>query len=592
MVKIYKEDYKNYRECGKLVYLLNKKQHFKTLEWQNQELTYFFEIPDFGDSENQQSQQISEADLKLFNSDNYSLLDLEVINSEAIIDGLEAGHYAKQYFMRDYKCFDLDDYEKSLVAKKTSEKILDETIDILFEPRFEYNGCVTKVDVLRRNGTGWDLIEVKATTNPKKEHFFDVFYQYYVLTNCNIEIKNVYLMHLNSGYQHHGDLDYDNLFVITNMYNLTTTGSKKENIMSAIAKEMTKRDINQDISRIKEILTMPADVALSWMKSNECLNNGKYNYCIHVFDKLPAKHTIFNLYRLTKTKQAKIYYEDNFLSLKENNFFNLNLTPNQYRQIKVVNGLEECVAPSERNYLQKVYQEYQYPIYMYDFETIKMAIPKYEGTTPYEQIPFQYSVHILLNDKFDSQKDQIVHYEYLATGEYDFRLELVKKLVNDLTTYGIGTYVAYNKSFEKGVLKKLAKLYPEYEAKLLEIAEKTLDLMDFFKKFAIYHPEFNGSFSIKKTLPAFSPEFSYQDLAIQKGTDTSTIFRKRVYDQWALESNNIFFKKLVASWNSISLEDLKLNHHANMLRYCERDTYGMVVLFQKISQLLREKGLI
>ncbi|WP_338982609.1 DUF2779 domain-containing protein [Spiroplasma endosymbiont of Eupeodes luniger] len=167
---------------------------------------------------------------------------------------------------------------------------------------------------------------------------------------------------------------------------------------------------------------------------------------------------------------------------------------------------------------------------MYDFETVKSAIPKYYNCKQYEQIPFQYSVHILLDNKFNEEKHNIKHYSYLADGVSNHRLILVEKLINDLMCFGLGTYVAYNKSFEKQVLKKLALLYPIHKEILMQIYERTVDLMDFFKNFAIYKAEFNGSLSIKKTLPAFNLEFSYDDLKVQKGTDASTLFRKRLYN--------------------------------------------------------------
>ncbi|WP_339024823.1 DUF2779 domain-containing protein [Spiroplasma endosymbiont of Agriotes lineatus] len=591
--KIYKKDYKNYRECAKLSFLLRKENHQKTIQWHDRELTYFFSLFEFDDeSQKDDLTNISARSLELLANDDYSFTDLEVINSETILDGLEVGYHAKQYFLRNYHCFDLDTYEKHLVANKTVEKILDTNLEVLFEPRFEYNDCVTKVDVLKRNGTGWDLIEVKATTKVHREHLYDVLYQYYILTNCNIEIKNIYLMHLNGFYFHQGDLEYDNLFTLANKYNLTTTGSKQENIMVGVKKDLANRDFNQDVQRIKDIFQMPVVETLAWLKTNQCHNRGKYNYCVHVYAKLPKEHTIFNLYRLVKTKKARLYYEDNFLSLYTSNFFDLNLTINQYRQIKVVQNLEGVVSFSERRYLQSIYKEYVYPIYMYDFETVKSAIPKYENSTPYEQIPFQYSVHILLDNKFNEEKHNIKHYSYLADGVKDHRLILVEKLIKDLTRYGIGTYVAYNKSFEKQVLKKMTLLYPIYEEILMQISDRTIDLMDFFKNFAIYKAEFNGSFSIKKTLPAFKPEFSYDDLEVQKGTNASSLFRKRLYNELQKDNNHLFFLKLNDAWKTISLQRWQDNYVKNLSLYCERDTYGMVVLFAKISELLQEQGWI
>ena len=34
-----------------------------------------------------------------------------------------------------------------------------------------------------------------------------------------------------------------------------------------------------------------------------------------------------------------------------------------------------------------------YPLYFLDFETFTQAIPPYDGTWPFQKIPFQYSLH-------------------------------------------------------------------------------------------------------------------------------------------------------------------------------------------------------
>lgn len=242
-----------------------------------------------------------------------------------------------------------------------------------------------------------------------------------------------------------------------------------------------------------------------------------------------------------------------------------------------------------KNQIMKLLKTYQYPIYMYDFETFLTAIPKIYQAYPYQQIPFQYSVHILLNNQFDLEGNNIEHYEFLADGESDPRTNLVVQLVQDLQKHGLGVYVAYNKSFEIRCLKELINLFPQYKEILNSIIERTIDLLDWFTNFYIYKQEFNGSLSIKSTLPAFDANFSYKNLKVQKGDQASQLFRKRIYNGLLKKEKNIFFQQLNQYWQTITLKKWNEKFKDEMLKYCCQDTWGMVILYYQILQLIKKQ---
>ncbi|WP_338982607.1 hypothetical protein [Spiroplasma endosymbiont of Eupeodes luniger] len=123
--------------------------------------------------------------------------------------------------------------------------------------------------------------------------------------------------------------------------------------MIGIQKGLRKRDFNEDIKQIKNIFQMPVDKILAWLKTSQCHNNGNYDYCNHIYSKLPKKHTIFNLYQLTKSKKTKLYYEDNLLDLTNPLLLNKKFSYNQSRQIKVIQGKESIVDLKAKSYLQK-----------------------------------------------------------------------------------------------------------------------------------------------------------------------------------------------------------------------------------------------
>jgi hypothetical protein len=197
-----------------------------------------------------------------------------------------------------------------------------------------------------------------------------------------------------------------------------------------------------------------------------------------------------------------------------------------------------------------------YPIYHLDFETYQQAIPEYKGIKPFEQIPFQYSLHIEYED------GTLIHKEYLSQDSIDSRYELAQKLCGDIPSDV--TVLAYNMSFEKGVIKRLANLFPELSQHLLAINENMQDLMTPFQKKWYVTPSMQGSYSIKYVLPALVPEFekAYKELeGVQNGSQAMNAF---------------------ANLSKLSDEE-KQKMRTSLLEYCKLDTLAMV----KILEVLR-----
>jgi hypothetical protein len=220
---------------------------------------------------------------------------------------------------------------------------------------------------------------------------------------------------------------------------------------------------------------------------------------------------------------------------------------------------------------EHILQDYTYPIYMYDFETSSWSIPPFEYGVSYDQIPFQYSIHVLdkEDDLFNGEYyREGQHFQFLAQEAKDPRQQFIFNFVRDAFAHGPGVYVSYNKAFEIGVLRKIAAIYPLYEKPLMYICEHTIDMIDFFKLkgiIPIYHPQFKRSYSIKYTQPALYPDLQYTDLLINKGDKASYMFRDFVENQ------------KVKVWNEV--------HYPNMIAYCNRDTEAMVVLFKRIIEI-------
>ena len=223
---------------------------------------------------------------------------------------------------------------------------------------------------------------------------------------------------------------------------------------------------------------------------------------------------------------------------------------------KVQNWKNQEIFVDKEN-IRKFIDTLTYPIYHLDFETFQQAIPQSKGISPYQQIPFQYSLHI------EHEDGHLEHREFLGADGVDPRYELAKRLVEDIPTDV--TVLAYNMSFEKGVNSRLAKSFPVFKNHLLAINENMRDLMFPFQKKYYVKPEMQGSYSIKHVLPSLIPKMAeaYKSLSgVQNGSDAMNAFAKL---------------------SSMETKERKKMRNS-LLEYCRLDTLAMV----EVLGVLRE----
>jgi hypothetical protein len=202
----------------------------------------------------------------------------------------------------------------------------------------------------------------------------------------------------------------------------------------------------------------------------------------------------------------------------------------------------------------------QYPLAFFDYETYACAIPRYDGYSPYNQIPFQFSVHIM-----EEPNGELIHKEFLFTENKNPDMEMIKALQEMIPAKG--SVVSWHKSFEIGRNNDLAKRNPEYKKFIDNLNDRMVDLEDIFKAQFYVHPDFKGKTSIKYALPALVPELSYKKLEIKEGGTASN------------------------TWNQIvtggySKEDAE-KQKKNLLEYCKLDTFAMVKIFEHLRDLVK-----
>lgn len=218
----------------------------------------------------------------------------------------------------------------------------------------------------------------------------------------------------------------------------------------------------------------------------------------------------------------------------------------------------------------------QGPIYMYDFETANLAIPEVDGSSPYEQIVYQFSIHVILDPKnydFETMKN-IKHYEWLAQDRDGFHLECWEEFVKVFMKHGEGIYVAWNDSFEKNCLLRALENWDfdeEIEGWMKEIQMETIDLMIPFRSKYYYHKDLKGSYSIKYAGPHFAPEINYKDLnMVQKGDQSAAVAKMWLRDR--SEQSDLDWQK----------------RRKDMLKYCEYDTLLMVAILQRLQEEVKD----
>lgn len=198
----------------------------------------------------------------------------------------------------------------------------------------------------------------------------------------------------------------------------------------------------------------------------------------------------------------------------------------------------------------------EYPIYYLDYETIMLAIPMFDGTRPFQQIPFQFSVHIQ-----HEPGSELTHHDFLHKDRSDPRRAFSERLVE--LCGDKGTVLVYNQSFEIARNKELAQDFPEYADAIQAINARVVDLLEPFKQRWLYHPNQRSSASIKAVLPCFT-DLSYKDLEISNGGEAM------------LQYKDFIAGKMPES----EIDDL----WQNLSAYCEQDTYAMVLLLDVLEK--------
>ena len=468
-------------------------------------------------------------------------------NSEARFEnGTEVGDLAMG-LLGDYVDVTTTKEDGKLDLKAMLEKtqqLMDSGTENICEASFSYDGNYCAVDILHRTDDGWAIYEVKSTSFPEfngkpaklEKYLPDVAYQKWVLTKCGINVTGVYLVCLNSDYVRGKELDLQQLFVINNMDEMIANEYDKVEARQAEAKKVLQQTEEPE-KDIWEGCKKPYDCAF-------------FKYCSR---HLPSP-SVFDLYRMRFSDKLK-YYRQGMITYED--IKDEQLTP--IRRIQVDSALNNQ-PHIESGKIKRFVESLPYPLYFLDFETMQLAVPQFEGTKVYQQITFQYSLHII-----EKEGGELIHKEHLGISGSDTRRALAEQLCKDIPM-NVCT-LAYNKAFECTRIKELAEWFPDLAEHLMNIHDNIKDLLVPFAAGQYYLPSMGGSFSIKRVLPSLFPDdpsLDYHNLnsKVQNGSDAMNIFPQIQF---------------------MSPEEQQQARTA-LLNYCCLDTLAMVRVWEKLKE--------
>jgi hypothetical protein len=449
---------------------------------------------------------------------------------DAIIEqGREVGMLARKMFPGGVEVRN-EGLDKAIRA--TRELVANRQVPAIFEGTFEHGGVLVRVDIVHRRRDGrWRLIEVKSTTDVKDHHVDDVAIQHRVVTRSGVDLASSCLAHVNRAYVYDGGaIDVRSFFRIRNL-----TG-RVERLQHELPSQLRSQFRVLGMAEAHRIAAGP-----------QCSSPVTCEFFEHCNPPLPDDH-ILKLPRIHASEVAKL------VALGVQSIHDI---PENYPLAERLRRACTCVQTGKPWYARELKDKLEtlkYPLYFMDFETVSPCVPRFPGMRPYDQLPFQWSVHV--QTKAGAEPSQ---HEFLATNDSDPRRAFISTLCNVLGDRG--SIVVYHQQFESQRLSELASWLPEFSARIEKIQLRLWDLLPIIRDH-VYHPAFGGSYSLKSVLPALVPEMTYDGMRVANGQAAGIIWERLINDDCG--------------------EAERERSRKALLDYCAQDTLGMVMLLETL----------
>lgn len=448
--------------------------------------------------------------------------------------GTYIGEHARSLF-KDGVLVEEKPWEHAKALARTQKLMADKKVPAIFEAALEFNNVRIRADVMERLPRNtWALYEVKSTLKPKAGHYEDLAVQAYVIRGNKFKVKKIGIIHINGKYKRgvHG-INW------TRMFSKTDVTEQVTDIIPEVPDCVF--DLQKILRKRREPSTPPG-----MQCSKDC------DYFDHCTVGIPKDWVRF-LPRMSPQKFAKLEQIGVNSVRKIPEDFPLT-APQKLIHNVLVSG-QDYISPD----LYKALKQYSLPTYYLDFETVAPGAPLYRGTSPYEAVAFQWSLHRL------DRNGGLKHWEFLANGRTDPRRECAEALIKAIgqTKQPVQMYSTY----EKTTLNLLIKACPDLKSELNAIIDRLIDLKKTVSSYT-YFRAYQFSNSLKQVAPALSPGFGYGDLdAVADGLAAAGTF-ERIARGELLETEN------------------EADIRNTLLKYCERDTLAMVKVHTALRALI------
>ncbi len=365
----------------------------------------------------------------------------------------------------------------------------------LFEPAFQHDGLLVRIDLLLPRGRAWDIVEVKSSAGVKDYHHADAAVQTWVADQAGIDVEEVYIGHIDSSFVYPGGGDYRGLIAKTPV--------------TDVVDELFD-EVPHWVAGARDTLagSMP-DIAVG-AHCNEPFECPFHNFC----EPEPLEYPVDLLPDRAGKKLARELAAEGYADLRE-----VPATRMTTLFLERVHRVTLTGQPELDRAAAVIINALPWPRYYLDFETVGFTVPVWSGTRPFQALPFQWSCH------GEASGGTLFHHEFLDTvGEPPMRA-FAETLLETLGNEGpILVYSAY----EKRILNELSATYPDLAPTLQAVVARLVDLQPIAKR-NYYHPAMKGSWSIKAVLPTVAPDLDYASLEeVRNGTAAQAAYAEMI----------------------------------------------------------------
>ncbi|HEU4719580.1 MAG TPA: DUF2779 domain-containing protein [Bacteroidia bacterium] len=401
---------------------------------------------------------------------------------------------------------------------------------VIYEAAFVHNEVLVLVDILVRDGEKWKAYEVKSSLRLSRAYYDDAALQYYVLSGAGLQLSGFFLVHLSSDYVRNGEIALPELFTVVPV--LDSVKKKFAHVAGSVLAQ-------------KQLLSSPQvpEVRIG----GHCFSPYECDFRGQCWKNVP-KGNVFELAGINRAEQERLFHAGyvfpEMIPAEEN-------IPALVKLHSLARRSEKTIADREK--LNEFLRDCTDEMLFLDIENFQPAVPKFEGTKPFQALPFAYSIH-------RKRGNETRHSLFIAEHGKDPRREFLGSFLRD--TEGDAVIFAYDASAEKTTLNLLKKQFPEFSQAIDQRLARIRDLMRPFSEGWYYAAAMNCSVSLKSVLPALVPGMNYENLRIMNGGHAMSVYEK-------LGDEDLFGKA-----ESISaLEE-----------YCAMDTMGMLKIFEVLEK--------